>query len=93
MAGAPGFEPGFSRSKRDVLPLDEAPIENVVGSEGARMNEAAIGCRATYVQSSLPQIRSPALPLAHIHALRLSYEPVANRKWWTVKDSNLQPAG
>jgi hypothetical protein len=28
VAGAPGFEPGFSRSKRDVLPLDEAPGEN-----------------------------------------------------------------
>jgi hypothetical protein len=27
MVGAPGFEPGLSRSKRDVLPLDEAPIE------------------------------------------------------------------
>jgi hypothetical protein len=32
VAGAPGFEPGFSRSKRDVLPLDEAPV--VVSPEG-----------------------------------------------------------
>ena len=36
MAGAPGFEPGFSRSKRDVLPLDEAPIEKCGGLGGDR---------------------------------------------------------
>ena len=26
MAGGPGFEPGFSESESDVLPLDDPPI-------------------------------------------------------------------
>lgn len=85
MAGAPGFEPGFSRSKRDVLPLDEAPSAG--GPGGDRTLAVRLKADAPPVELTIhgaPGRNRTGTTFGHrvLSAARLPISPQAQGVWW-----------